>query len=104
MSFQPGSLRVAVIDGDSGFVRVLGKRIEDIGWQYRVIDGPFPAEELVAMRLNALLVDLSVLGPRGWDFLERACGSLPGPPSPSAYAACASEPTTGSPSPATPRR
>jgi len=78
MSFQPGSLRVAVIDGDSGFVRVLGKRIEDIGWQYRVIDGPFPAEELVAMRLNALLVDLSVLGPRGWDFLERACGSLPG--------------------------
>jgi DNA-binding response OmpR family regulator len=29
------------------------------------------------MKLNALLVDISVLGPRGWDFLERVCGMLP---------------------------
>ena len=29
------------------------------------------------MKLNALLVDLSVLGPLGWEFLERVCGMLP---------------------------
>ena len=29
------------------------------------------------MKLNALLVDLAVLGPLGWEFLERVCGMLP---------------------------
>jgi DNA-binding response OmpR family regulator len=29
------------------------------------------------MKLNALLVDLAVVGPRGWEFLERVCGMLP---------------------------
>ena len=37
-----------------------------------------PADELVAMKLNALVVDLSVLGADGWDFLERVSGMLPG--------------------------
>jgi len=32
----------------------------------------------VAMKLNALVVDLSALGPIGWEFLERVCGMLPG--------------------------
>jgi DNA-binding response OmpR family regulator len=36
-----------------------------------------PPEELVAMKLNALLVDVAVLGPLGWEFLERVCGMLP---------------------------
>ena len=30
------------------------------------------------MKLNALLVDLSVLGPQGWEFLEKVCGAIPG--------------------------
>ena len=30
------------------------------------------------MRLSALVVDLAVLGPRGWDYLERVCEALPG--------------------------
>lgn len=30
------------------------------------------------MKLNALLIDLSVLGPDGWGFLERVAGLLPG--------------------------
>ena len=78
MSFQHGSLRIAVIDGETGFVQVLGKRLEGMGWQYRVLEGPLPAEELVAMRLNALVVDLTLLGTRGWEFLEMACAALPG--------------------------
>jgi DNA-binding response OmpR family regulator len=36
-----------------------------------------PTEELLAMKLNAVVVDLSILGPAGWDFLERVCGMLP---------------------------
>jgi DNA-binding response OmpR family regulator len=34
-------------------------------------------EALVAMRLNALIVDLSVLGPDSWDYIERVCARLP---------------------------
>ena len=72
------SLRVAVIDDDSGFVQVLTKRLETAGWQLRVIDGPVPPKELVAMRLGALVVDPAVLGPPGLSFIESVCEALPG--------------------------
>jgi DNA-binding response OmpR family regulator len=78
MSVQPTTLRVAVIDDDSGFIRVLAKRLEGSGYQYRILSGPVPAEELAAMKLNALLVDPALLGPLAWEFLERVCGMLPG--------------------------
>jgi DNA-binding response OmpR family regulator len=78
MSVQPATLRVAVIDDDSGFLRVLGKRLEGSGYQYRILSGPVPAEELAAMKLNALLVDPVLLGPLAPEFLERVCGMLPG--------------------------
>jgi DNA-binding response OmpR family regulator len=78
MSAPPGTIRLAVIDTDSGFLRVLGKRLESAGWEYRVLSSGAPIDELVAMKLNALLVDLSVLGPDGWSFLDRVCGMLPG--------------------------
>ena len=71
-------IRLAVIDVDSGFVRVLTKRLETHGWQYRVLGSVPRVEELVAMRLNALVVDLGMLGPDGWSFLERVCTALPG--------------------------
>ena len=75
----PGvTLRVAVIDDDSGFLHVLAKRLEAGGYQYRILSGPVPAEDLAAMKLNALLVDPSLLGPLAWEFLERVCGMLPG--------------------------
>jgi len=70
-------LRVAVLDDDSGFVRVLAKRLEGAGAQYRILSGPVPAEELAAMKLNALVVDPSLLGPLAWDFIERVCGMMP---------------------------
>ena len=77
MSNQAG-IRVAVIDTDSAFLTVLGKRLDGSDWEYRVIGGSVPVEELVAMKLNALVVDISVLGPHGWEFLEKVCGSIPG--------------------------
>ena len=73
------TIRLAVIDTDSGFVTVLSKRAEAAGWQLRVATGAVPPEELVAMKLNALLVDPAVLGEDGWGYLERVCEMLPGP-------------------------
>lgn len=67
-----------MIDDDSGFLRVLTRRFDAAGWEYRVLSGGVPADELVAMKLNALVVDLSLLGADGWDFLERVSGMMPG--------------------------
>ena len=36
------ALRVAVIDGDSGFVQVLTKRLDRLGWEHRVLTGARP--------------------------------------------------------------
>jgi DNA-binding response OmpR family regulator len=76
----PGSalLRVAVLDTDSGFLQVLGKRLERLGWEHRVLASPVPTETVVAMRLNAIVIDLAVLGPQAWDYLEKLCAALPG--------------------------
>ena len=75
---QPGPIRLAVIDTDSGFVRVLAKRVGEMGWQHRVLTAPPRAEDLLSMRLHALIVDLALLGSRGWEFLEQVCDSVPG--------------------------
>ena len=71
------TIRLAVIDDDSGFVTVLSKRTQAAGWQQRTLTGGIPAEELVAMKLNALLLDPTVIGEEGWAYLERICGMLP---------------------------
>jgi DNA-binding response OmpR family regulator len=71
-------LRLAILDSDSGFVRVLVKRAGDLGWQYRRLEAPPRTEEFIAMRVNALVVDLALLGPGAWDFLENVSGALPG--------------------------
>jgi DNA-binding response OmpR family regulator len=71
------TIRLAVIDSDSGFVTVLFKRTEAAGWPLRLSASAIPPQDLVAMKLNALLVDPSVLGDEGWAYLERVCGMLP---------------------------
>src|SRR5688572_24736645 len=78
MTPEPTSVRLAVIDTDSGFVQVLTKRLEGLGWQYRVLGSVPRVEDLVAMRLNALCVDLGMLGPDAWSYLDRVCSELPG--------------------------
>ncbi|HEY2200622.1 MAG TPA: hypothetical protein VGH56_01945 [Solirubrobacteraceae bacterium] len=72
-----GSLRIAVLDRDSGFIQVLSKRLDRLGWEHRVLASPVPAEAVVSMRLSALVVDLAVLGPQAWSWLERVCEALP---------------------------
>ncbi len=71
-------LRVAVIDRDPGFLQVLANRLGALGCEHRALSSPATVETLVAMRLNALVVDLTVVGPDSWEYLERVCGRLPG--------------------------
>jgi len=75
---QPSPIRLAVLDADTGFLQVLSKRLEGAGWQYRVLASPVPLDALVALRLNAIVLDLEVLGPQGWNYLEKLCARLPG--------------------------
>jgi DNA-binding response OmpR family regulator len=71
------ALRVAVLDRDSGFIQVLSKRLDRLGWEHRVLASPVAPEAISAMRLSALIVDLAVLGSQAWDWLERLTGNLP---------------------------
>jgi DNA-binding response OmpR family regulator len=71
------SMRIAVLDRDSGFIQVLSKRLDRLGWEHRVLGSPVPTDAVTSMRLSALVVDLAVLGPQAWEWLERLCGALP---------------------------
>ncbi|MEA2352579.1 MAG: hypothetical protein QOJ14_993 [Thermoleophilaceae bacterium] len=76
MSHAP--IRLAVIDTDSGFVQVLSKRLEAMGWDYRALGAPVPPHELVPMRLNAVVIDVGLLGPRAWDYIQQVGDAIPG--------------------------
>ncbi|MBV8989338.1 MAG: response regulator transcription factor [Solirubrobacterales bacterium] len=71
-------LRLAVIDRDPGFMQVLSNRLDALGWEYRAVSSPVTADALVSMRLNAMVIDVTVLGPGSWEYLERVCSRLPG--------------------------
>ncbi|MEO6857011.1 MAG: response regulator transcription factor [Solirubrobacteraceae bacterium] len=71
-------LRLAVLDRDPGFMQVLSNRLAALGGEYRCLAAPASTDALVAMRLNALVFDVAVLGPGGWDYLECICARLPG--------------------------
>lgn len=73
-------LSIAVIDADGAFLRVLGKRLEAAGHRAQVFDSLPPASQLVSLRLDALVIDLHLLGPRGWDALEHLQAELPALP------------------------
>jgi DNA-binding response OmpR family regulator len=69
--------RLAVIDRDQGFMQVLGNRLDGLGWDVRALATPVRPDGLIVMRLNALLIDVAVLGPASWEYLERVCARLP---------------------------
>jgi DNA-binding response OmpR family regulator len=75
---DPGPIRLAILDSDSGFVQVLVKRADGLGWQHRRLEAPPRVEEFVAMRVNALVVDLALLREGAWEYLERVATALPG--------------------------
>jgi DNA-binding response OmpR family regulator len=72
-----GRLRIAAIDRDSGFLRVLSNRLEAAGCDFRPLPAPVTPDRLVELRLHALVIDLAVLGPDSWQYIERVCTRLP---------------------------
>jgi DNA-binding response OmpR family regulator len=77
LNSQRPHIRLALIDGDPASVAVLRKRLEPLGWELLAVDGQIPPDQLVAMKLNALIVDPVALGPDGWPYLERVCAAIP---------------------------
>ena len=72
-SAGPAAARLAIIDSDSGFVRVLAKRIGAVGWRAHVLGSPPPPEEVRAMRQHAIVIDVAMLGTEAWAYLGRIC-------------------------------
>src|SRR3954447_23326148 len=77
VSTQAGPIRIALVDSDTGFIRVFSKRVESAGWQLRALSAPPTVAELVPMRLGVLVVDPATLGPGAWDFLGEVSETLP---------------------------
>lgn len=75
---QHSAVRLGLIDNDSGFLQVLSKRFDRLGWQQRVLASPVPVDDLVAMRLGALVVDPALLGRSAWEYLEDVVERMPG--------------------------
>jgi DNA-binding response OmpR family regulator len=77
VELDPPPLRIALVDGDSGFLLVLAKRLDRLEWSHRVVGPTVPIERITSMRLDALVVDPAVLGPRCWGWFERLCQARP---------------------------
>jgi DNA-binding response OmpR family regulator len=65
------SLRLGHLDCDSGLLRVTAKRLELLGFEHEILQASVTPEQVVAMGLGALVVDLAMLGPTRWDWLQR---------------------------------
>ena len=68
-------VNVAVVDTDSGFLLVLAKRLERSGWRHQVLARAVEPDELTAMGVDAVIVDLQTLGSSSAQWLERLCAA-----------------------------
>jgi DNA-binding response OmpR family regulator len=74
---EPPALRVAILDCDSGFLVVLANRLERLGWRHRVLSPRVSTKTLGSMEVDALVVDIAILGARRWKWLARLCEQRP---------------------------
>ncbi len=72
-----GSVRIAVVDRDSGFLTVLRKRSQTLGWEQRELTSVPSVDALVEMRLHTLIVDIALLGPQWAETIEYVRVNLP---------------------------
>jgi len=71
----PGSLRVAMIDDDSGLITVLERRFDALGWERIVLGYAAGHDQLTALRLHGLIVNPTLTG---LDYVERIASAMPG--------------------------
>jgi DNA-binding response OmpR family regulator len=69
------SVRIALIDDDSGFFAVLDRRFETLGWDRRVLGYAPGPDQLAAQRLHVVIVNPAITG---LDYVERTAMALPG--------------------------
>jgi len=69
------SVRIALIDDDSGFFAVLDRRFDVLGWDRRVLGYAPGPDQLAAQRLHVVIVNPALTG---LDYVERTSFSLPG--------------------------
>ena len=72
-----GSVRMAVVDRDTGFATVLRKRVESLGWDQRDLTHVPAVDALVSMRIHAIVIDPTLLGPQWAETIEYLRGNLP---------------------------
>src|SRR4051812_45842045 len=70
-------IRLAIVDTDRDLLSPLTRRLDGLGWPHRVLASAVAPDELVPMRLDAIVIDPAVLGPHGWTYLEQLCTSIP---------------------------
>ncbi|MGD0452887.1 MAG: response regulator transcription factor [Solirubrobacteraceae bacterium] len=74
---EAAGLRVAILDSDSGFLLVLAKRLERLGWKHQVLSPRVTAKTIAAMEVDAVIVDVALLGAPRWKWLARLCDQRP---------------------------
>ena len=71
-------LRLAIVEDDLALARALSARAAERGWEVHVLSRPATRRLLVRMGIEALLVDLAVIGHDPWGWLARMVAGIPG--------------------------
>jgi DNA-binding response OmpR family regulator len=69
--------RLAVLDSDSGFLVVLGKRLELAGWEQQILTKRISVKRAVALDVDALVIDAALLGADRLKWLKALCDQRP---------------------------
>lgn len=74
---ERSTLRVAILDRDTGFVVVLLNRLQQEGWESSVLPTDTSTERLAGMDIDVLIVDLAAVTGKRWKWLGEICRSRP---------------------------
>ncbi len=72
----PQRLRIGIADRDSGFVHILVKRLLGLAMEPLLVSAA-TAETLVSMQLDALVLDVTLMGEDPWPYLAQLSERLP---------------------------
>lgn len=70
-------LRLAILDRDSGFVAVLLKRMQAVGWHSSLLPAGISTKALADVDADVLIVDLSAVAAKRWSWLGKLCRQRP---------------------------
>ncbi len=69
--------RVALIDSDSGFLLVLGNRLQRAGWEHTTHATRLTPKRVASSEIDALVVDVDLLGKNSAAWLRSVCEQCP---------------------------